>query len=271
MTPEQHKNVEEAKASLTRIQDFDARSIGRREKLGDDLNFEDGIAPLERTLSLFREVSSDVLSDMSQQRRDVVKQWADALYNLVDEIRNFSVASGNPKQTRDNLIQQLNDGYDNYFEQLWPVIAYSVRRATDFSRMEREARAAIQSIDDRTKDLESGLMVRQIEAESALEAIRKVAAEQGVSQQAIYFKDEADFHNKEADKWFKWTKWLTVGLAIFAASTLFLHKISWLRPKDSAEAIQFAIGKMLVFATVAYFLILVARNYSKRCTNPVLT
>ncbi len=270
MTPEQSKSVEEAKASLDRIQAFTATSIGRREKLGDELNFEEAVAPLERTLSLFREISPDVLEHMSQQRREIVKQNADALFNLLEQIRNFTVTSGNPKQTRDNLIQQVVAGYDNFFEQLWPSIAYSVRRNTDFSRLEREGRAAIQSIDDRTKTLEEDLKARQRNAEEALDAIRKVAAEQGVSQQALYFKEEAESHAKEATLWLARTQNLTIGLGLFAASTLFLHKLPWLAPTTPAEAIQFGIGKMLVFATVAYFLILAARNYMAHRHNAVV-
>lgn len=270
MTSEQRKSVEETRVSLARIHDFDAKSIGRKIELGDALNFEDGIPPLEKALLLFREVSPEVLADMSQQRRDTVKQSSDGLFNVLEQIRNFTPTSANPKQARDGLIQQLIAGYDNYFEQLWPSIAYSVRRNTDFARLEHEARAAIQSIEDRTKAIEASLRERQGEAEEALDAIRKVAAEQGVSQQALYFKEESEAHAQEAKVWYRRTRSLTIGLGIFAASTLFLHKIHWLAPASSAEAIQFGIGKMLTFATIAYFLILASRNYMAHRHNAIV-
>ncbi|MBX3182887.1 MAG: hypothetical protein KIT72_18160 [Polyangiaceae bacterium] len=223
MTLEQDQNVEEARASLERIQKFDADSIGRRDSLGDELNFADGIPPLRRTLALFLEVSPDVLEGMSQKRRENIKQQADALFSVIQQILNFTAGSANPKQTRDGLISQLVNGYDNYFEQLWPSIAYSVRRNTDFARLEREARAAIQSIEDRTKVVEAELKARQDEAEQALDAIRKVAAEQGVSQQALYFKEESEAHAKEATVWLARTRNLTIFLGLFASSTLVLH------------------------------------------------
>lgn len=267
---ERSKLIAEARSSLTRIQEFDAKSIERSEELGRGLSFAAGVEPLQRIVALFQEVSADVLDGLSVQRLNIVKQQADALFSVLQQILNFSTTDGNPRQTRDNLIKQLVDGYDTYFEQLWPTIAYSIRRATDFSRMEREARAAIQSIEDRTTEIEASLKKRETEAESALEAIRRVAAEQGVSQQAIYFKTESELHAREAERWLWWTGVLTIVLALFAASTLVLHKISWLRPANTAEAVQFGIGKMLVFATAAYFLILSARNYMAHRHNAIV-
>jgi hypothetical protein len=250
MASQHNTHVEETRVSLERIQTFDASTIGRREELGAELNFEPGVEPLRRTIALFREISPDVLADMSTQRRNSVKQLADSLFNMIDQINKFSAASGNPKPTRDSYIQQLVDGYDNYFEQLWPAIAYSVRRATDFARMEQEARASIQSIKDRTSQIEAELKVRQAEADAALDAIRKVAAEQGVSQQAIFFRDEATKHESDAKRWLGLTRKAIVALLFFAGLTLFLHKVPGLRPVSAAEAIQFGIGKMLVFGTV---------------------
>lgn len=264
------KQVEETIASLRRVQDFDVATIGQRERLGGELNFEDAIPPVERTVALFREISPDVLADVSKPFRDRVRQQADALFNRLEQIRTFSASAPNPKQTRDGFVQELISSYDQTFEQLWPAIAYSIRRATDFSRMEHEARAAIQAISDRTSEAEEALKARQNEADAALEAIRKVAAEHGVSQQAIYFKEEADAHQEEAGRWLKRTSWLTVGLGAFATATLFLHKWSWLAPASPYEAAQLAIGKVLVFAAMTFFLILSARSYMAHRHNAIV-
>ena len=133
---ERIKLVEEAQDSLRRMQDFDAETIARVDELGRELNFSAGVEPLKKTIALYREISLDVLPDMSVSRIQTVKQSADALFNQLQQILKFST-EGNPRQSRDQLLQQLVNGYDNTFEQLWPAIAYSVRRATDFSRMER--------------------------------------------------------------------------------------------------------------------------------------
>jgi hypothetical protein len=136
--------------------------------------------------------------------------------------------------------------------------------------LEREARSLIQNVTDRADELQSQLEKRKKEADSVLEAVRKVAEEQGVSQQAIYFKTEADNHDKESKGWLKTTVGLTVVLALYAIATLFLHKIPFLAPANAYETTQLAVSKVLVFVTISFFLILASRNYLAHRHNCVV-
>lgn len=103
-----------------------------------------------------------------------------------------------------------------------------------------------------------------------MQAVRKVAEEQGVSQQAIYFKNEADNHEKESTVWLKRTVWLTIGLTVYAAVTLFLHQIPILAPTNLYETAQLVASKVLIFVTISYFLILSAKNYVAHRHNSVV-
>ncbi|WHZ29441.1 MAG: hypothetical protein OJF51_004243 [Nitrospira sp.] len=111
---------------------------------------------------------------------------------------------------------------------------------------------------------------RKKEADAVLQAVRKVAEEQGVSQQAIYFKNEADNHESESKVWLKRTVWLTIGLAAYAAATLFLHKVPILEPANAYETVQLAASKVVIFVTISYFLILSAKNYVAHRHNSVV-
>jgi hypothetical protein len=270
MAAAEPKHLAEAKSSLLRIQNFEAKQIDRPEDLGRDLNFADAVAPLDRTLALFRELSLDVLPDMSTQRLNTIKQQADALYNTLQSIVTFSTSVANPKQVRDGLVQQINSSYDQHFEALHTAIAFCARRATDFARMEQEARAAIQSITDRTRELEETLRTRQEEADAVLAAIRKVAAEQGVSQQAIYFREASESHAVQAKTWLFRTVAVALGLFAFAVLAVVAHKLPWIQPVGAAESVQFAIGKALVFATIAYALALSSRNFMAHQHNVIV-
>lgn len=267
---ERDKLVKETTDALKRMQDFRVDTLARTEELGRDLNFQDAVPHALKIVELFKQVAVDVLPEFSTARLNTIKEIANSEFNRFDQIQKFSVTSGNPKNTRDSLINQLENGYDNVFEQLWPAIAYSVRRSTDFARLEREARASIQSISDRTTDLQKSLEKNRVEAEGALDAIRKVAAEQGVSQQAIYFKEEADHHSKEASTWLKITCGLTSAIILYAVATLFLHKWEWLTPANGYEAAQLVVSKVLIFSTLVFFLVLAARNYMSHRHNAIV-
>jgi hypothetical protein len=97
-----------------------------------------------------------------------------------------------------------------------------------------------------------------------------VAAEQGVSQQASYFKEEGDTHTTNADQWLKYTIGTAVLLAIYAAATAFVHKIPFLAPQNTYETVQLAISKVLVFGVIAYMLILAAKTYAAHRHNTVI-
>ncbi len=87
--------AKETANSLVRMQEFDADSIARVEELGRGLNFKDAVPDVKRIVELFRQVSVDVLSEFSIQRLQVVKQIADAEFNRLQQILQFSpVTSG---------------------------------------------------------------------------------------------------------------------------------------------------------------------------------
>src|SRR5690606_11096416 len=155
-------------------------------------------------------------------------------------------------------------------ERLFPLISYTVQKSTDFSILEREGRAKIQGLEDRANELQEALEQKQKEAEAVLAAIRKVAAEQGVSQQAIYFKQEADAHEQVAKSLLKQTIWMSVGLGLYACLSLGLHKVPYLVLANAYVAVQLAVSKVMIFATISFFLFLAARNFTANRHNAVV-
>jgi hypothetical protein len=264
------EHVDEARASLARIQEFEASNLGRREELGKSLNLLDAVPLANRIIGLFQQVSLEVLRDLPLPRLTQLKQDADSLFNVFSAMLNFSDGEENAKSKRDNFLTHLTNAYDHYFEQLTIPISYSTRRSTDFAQYEREARAAIQSIEDKTSAVSAELKRREMEADGVLAAIRKIASEQGVSQQASFFKAEADLHETAAEKWLTWTKRFAITLGLLAFASMFMHKVEILRTTTIPEAIQFGIGKGLVFATLAYAIFLTSRNYLAHKHNAVV-
>lgn len=265
---ERQKNLDQAKKSLERMQNFDVATLPRVDVLGTALNFTDALDPATRLIDLYRQLPMEVLDQLPNNFLRTIQQQADNDFNLLDAILNFE--SGMSKAERDTRINSLRQAYDPTFQQLHAFISYSVRKSTDFSKLEREARSLIQHVTDRANELQQELEKRKKEADAVLQAVRKVAEEQGVSQQAIYFKNEADNHEKESTVWLKRTVWLTVGLTVYAAVTLFLHQIPILAPTNLYETAQLVASKVLIFVTISYFLILSAKNYVAHRHNSVV-
>lgn len=261
----------EAEESLMRMQQFDVSALPRERELGSEVNFAGAVEPAQRLVDLYKRLAVTALDDLSQQGLQQVKDRANADYALLRQALDFKLASqSNPQGTRDSIIQQLTASYDPSFQVLHPYIAYSLHRSADFQRLDSDARATMQSISDRAGKVESQLQDHEKEAQRILTEIRSVAAEEGVTQQAAHFRAEADQHETESETWRKRTTTLAIALGVYAALSVFIHKIPLLAPSSPYDTVQLAVSKVLVFSVLAYMLFLSARNFLSHKHNAIV-
>lgn len=255
------------------MQSFDAQTLAREEDLGRNFNFLDIVDPAVKLVRLYNQLGLSSLEDFPDAILTQIKQQADADYNRFNQALEFdptTVQNQNPTQPRDNLIQQVINAYDPAFQKLFPFISYGTSKSVDFQRMENEARAMLQNVKDEATDITANLSEHQNQAQNILADVRKVAAEQGVSQQAIYFKDESEAHEQEADDWKTKTIQAAIALGVYAFCTLFIHKVEWLKPEDNLQAIQLITSKVLIFGVMAYLLFLAAKNFLSHKHNAIV-
>lgn len=264
---QRQKALTDAKTSLERMQKFDPDTLPRADDLGA-LNFKDAVEPATKLIGLYAQLSVDVLDALSLARLNKVKSQADSDYNRLEEILKFE--PGTPRAQRDTLIQALYAAYDPAFEALAESISYSVRRSTDFDKLGRDARAVLQGVKDEAEVIRKELGGFKTEAAAALAEIKRVAAEKGVSQEAIHFSKEEVAHSKAAVKWLWATVAMAVVLALYAISTLFLHKSELLKPTNAFETVQLTVSKVLIFGTIFFMLVLCSRNYLAHRHNAVV-
>lgn len=262
--------LEEARASLERVQNFDTVALPRERDLGSELNFSDAVDPAKRIIDLFRQFPIQYLADLPPNRQTEIKSQSDSFFNILTQIQKFDPKTSDPSGQRNSIINTLKNQYQPYFDSLCQLIAYGSSRLRDFGALEREARAAMQSVSDRATELTKELGTKKEEADKILNEVRKVAAEQGVSQQAIYFQTESSAHKQEARQWRTATIWIAVLLVAYSIASLFLHKWSFLAPSDAYTAFQLGVSKVLIFAVIAYMLILSARNFLSHKHNEIV-
>ncbi len=267
---EENKARDDAHSSLERMQLFDVATLPRESELGIHFSFKDAVAPARRLLDLYKRLSVSVLDDLPQAQLEQLRNQAQQDYTRFEQILTFDPAQENASQKHDNFIKQIDDAYQNAFNVLHPLISYSLHKSADFQRLEGDARATFQTIKDEASEITKELTRTRDEAGAILDETRKVAAEQGVTQQAAYFKESADQHDKEADKWRDRTVWIAVGLALYSAATIFLHKIPILVPANNYDMVQLAVSKILVFTVISFVLYLSARNFLSHKHNAIV-
>lgn len=261
-----------AEEALRRVQDFDTNTLVREAELGSKFALHEVVEPAQRVIELFKLLSSSQLYFFPQRQRDVVRDQANAFYNLLEQCRSFEVegAQPSPTEAKNALVNQLDGQFQPIFDQLYPLISFATARSQDFSELERQARSAAQSARDLAASVVEELQDQKKTAGSILEEVRAVAAEQGVNKQAIHFKMEADKHITESEKWRKNTIWLAIILSTYSIGSLFFHHIPGLDPNTQYHSIQLSVSKFLIFVVIGYLLFLCARNFLAHKHNEIV-
>ena len=262
--------LEGTRESLDRMQKFDPKTLARVADFGNQLSFTAAVEPAERIVALYRRVPAEILSDLTDPLLQQIKSQADADFNRFKSILEFSATQGNAAQARETLIKQIGAAYDAAFNQLWQFIAFGVARLTDSAVLENEARAVLQGIEDSSQQFNAKLAAGEQEAQRILQNIKAVAAEQGVSQQAEFFKRRADEHVEAAKEWRNYTLIASASLLALTAGSIFLHRWEWLAPDSAIEFAQFITSKVFLFGVVAYWIFLSARNFLSHQHNAVV-
>lgn len=262
----------EAGEALARVQNFDPQTLVREAELGKKFAMKNAVSPAKRVIELFNLIRPSQVEFFPQDQQNLIRDQANAFYNLLEEISIFDVeeASPNPSEAKDTLVRRLDDQFQPVFNSLYPLISFANIRSLDFARLEREARAATQTAKDSVATLLNDISGQKQNVETIVAEVRALAAEQGVSKQAIHFKNEADKHRDEAVIWRKYTVRTAIGLGIFAFASLFIHKIPGLDPDNAYRTTQIVISKILIFGVIAYMLGLCAKNYLSHRHNEVV-
>lgn len=263
--------LESATVSLLRMQEFNVEQLPRVNELGSSLNFQNSIEPARRLISLYRRLSTTALEDFPDAVLNQIKTQCDADYQKFDQIINFDPSSQQtPSSVRDTYITQVKAAYDPAFTKLSPHISYSLHRSADFQRLDTDARSTFQKIKDEAGSIQKNLEAQKESAEAILSDIRETAAEQGVTQQAIYFQTESSDHERDAIKWERRTICVAAALSVFAIASIFLHKWSWIAPINTFETVQLVSSKLLIFGVLTYLLVLSAKNYLNHKHNSIV-
>lgn len=271
MATEQEINQKlEVTKSLERIQKFNTAILPRTEVLGTEMNFEQAVEPANKVIRLFNQISVDVIDDLTNIELTNIKNQADSFFNNLTQVLEFSTRDTNSNERRNSILNNISVTYNTIFPILHPIISYSTSKVTDFSRLESESRATLQNIKDRNDELTSQLEENRKEVEEILQQVRETAAEQGVSQQAHYYREESEEHATKSNNWLKLTFWAAGFMAIYTIFSLFIHKIPLLTPQTAYENIQLGISKTLIFAVISYILYLSSKNFLAHKHNSIV-
>lgn len=254
--------IAETRASVERMQTFDAETLQRSAELGSTMKFSAIVEPAKRLVSLYNKVNLTSINTMSEQMLSSMRGPADRDFQHFQNILDFIPDQG--KARRDELTQRVVDAYDPTLNELAPVICFGFAEVTDFKALENNARSTLQRVEDMAAEQTKKLQDVLKEAQGILAEVKKTAAEQGVSKQATFFQQEAKFH---ADN--QW--WWLAAAGVFAAlAALLVWQVKLPSEEWSIALANYVATKVLGFSLLAYAVFFCVKNYMAHRHNYVV-
>lgn len=256
--------------SLQRIQNFDLSSLERKEDLGR-LNFAEATPNAARIIALFQRISPDSIQHFPEGQASHVRTQADGAYNLFSRFIEFDPEkTDNAGEQRRALLAELHNLPEQVASALWQHISFSVASSLDPTATQQQIRSVLQQFrDERAKSLKDVETISK-QADEVLERVRTVAAEQGVSQQASYFKSISEDHTSDADIWMERSLKFGIATLAFALVASLTYRIPWIAPRNTVEAVQLVTSKVFILGILGYGLLVCVRNFLSHKHNAVV-
>lgn len=263
------RSTEVAKDNLRGIRDFDVNSLARIEELGTRFNFSEVVQHALRVQEYYGRFSYEVVDTLPDASADTITSLVKESYRKWDDIMQFDPESGSGDD-RERLIEEVKQDYDSIFSSLLPLTNYCSSVMVDVQQLETIWRKKIEEFDAANEAHMSRMGESETRVNDMVENIRVASAEVGVSQQAIYYKDEGDYHNKWAWKWGGITLFSIIVLVAYCGVLLF--KSDWFVSSggDIRYDIQLIVGKVLLFGVLSYVVYLSARNFLSHRHNAIV-
>ena len=268
-TPEErNKKIDEAKKLLEELAAKKATSLARTEELSRDINFSEAVPFFEDMLDITKQLNQRTIERLALTQINQIINACSILNGLIKEVNDFTLNQNTPADVCKRIIQKVKEAYDGIMEPLTVPLAFTATLATDFAKIEREAKGFHATMKEEADNFKNLLDKYTSEAGKALQAIKSQAAEAGVATNAQIFLTDSVNHAKTAKNWLKATIW-TSSITLVVAVIFVLLSFNY-RPESTAVAIQYVVSKLILLSTLSFGIFWCARNYKSSKHNETL-
>ena len=214
------------------LDELDLEGLKRSDLSGAGFGFESVHQDLLIIHSMLREILAPshewVLNFPRGVARDVVRQHLQQFYENVREIEDFAISDENPKQTHDQLLQNISNFCNSAKEPLRHIIAYLSSRevgqlATEVETTVATAADRLETETNRAKENNNEIEQQREEMQQELSQLRlerqTQQAKESVADYKEIFEKQAKEYRKGARNWL----WIAIG-----ATAAFFGAFYWL-------------------------------------------
>lgn len=260
--------LNEFKENLTKIAELNPKDLIRREELGAELNFGDAEDDIEQAINLFKKLNDIDTSLLPDTQIDYLNVHMKTFLDAIESIKKYSAIQG--LQERTNRINRIKgSNYNEWYNAIAPVVSFCGKSGTDYEALQRKAREAVENLNKELKKASNDREKAQTEIQETLVAVKKAAAEVGVTQHTTNFKDAADDFAKGKALWTK------VIIGLLATIILYSFVVFWACPIEMQEPylyvfLQTALPRFTGLVALFYALFVATSNYKAQAHNYIV-
>lgn len=268
-TPKQRQaRIEEARKLLAELAEIKTSSLARTEDLSRDINFSEAVPYFEEMLDIIKQLNQRDIARLALVQLNQIVAGCNHLSKLIKSVNDFDLNQNTPANVCKDIIETIKNAYDQVMEPFTIPLAYTATQATDYAKIEREAKGYHITMKEEAEGFKKTLELYRNEAEKALNAVKEQAAEAGVSTNAQVFLTDSAAHAAVAKTWLKAT--ITISVITLLVAIGFLYVIFEYKPETTAAAIQYAVSKIILLSVLSFGIFWCARNYKSSKHNETL-
>jgi len=220
-------------------------------------------------LDIVRQLQQRDIQRLPIPQLDNIKNACERLGTLIKRVREFDIAQSNPATVCNQIIDEVKKAYDSITEPLLLPLAFTATQATDYARIEREAKGFYTTMKTEQDKHSAFIEKSRGETEKAMSAIKDQAAKAGVSRNAVIFLEDSTAHKKLAKNWLIATI-VVSALTFVAAVASFYYSNFVYQPATIQDTIQFVASKLIVLSIMSFVIFWCTKNYKSQKHNETL-
>jgi len=257
--------ITQAKTLIEELAAIKATSLARTEDLSRDINFSDAVPHFEDMLEIIKQLKERDINRLGHAQLNQIVTACTQLKGFVDKVNSFTLNQNTPADVCKAIIVSIQNAYDTIMEPLTLPLAFTATQATDYAKIEREAKGYHSTMKAEADKFVSMIETYRKDAEKALNAVKEQAAEAGVSTNAQIFLGDSTAHAIVAKKWLVAT--IIISSITFLVAAGFVALSFFYSPSTTAGAIQYVVSKIILLSTLTFSIYWCAQNYKSQKHN----
>lgn len=266
-TKEQFETVlTELNERFETILSYKIEGLTREEELGTQFSFKESEEYFVKIIDLFKRVKEVNLQEVPFNLLNSFNGQLNQAITYFEQAKTFNPAVNNAVNTRNAIITNIQNNYDNYYTHSIPILSIGLLNSNDLSVERSKMNQLIADLENEKRASKEESENKLAELNSIIENAKSFATKAGISKHSSVFKTESDFHETESKKWLGYTTKILIAIIIVAIGLAFLG----LYFTENTQLIQFTITKVVILSTLFYGLALTNRNYKAHKHNEIL-